>query len=349
MQPTEASASDPARGARGAAAPAYDAFISYSHAKDKPVATALQSVVQKLGKPWYRRRALRLFRDDTSLAASPKLWPSIERALGQSPFLILLASPEAAASPWVEKELAWWLDHNSAGTVLIALTDGELSWDGAANDFRWSPPPPLPPALKGRFADEPRWIDLRPYRDGASARDPKFADLAADFAAAIHGAPKEDLLSQEVRQQRRALQLALSAVAALILFLALAGWQWRTAEAQRQRAERTLALATETANGLIFDLAQKFRDKGLPAAVSADILDRAGRLQTQLAAGGETSPDLRRSQASALSEKATTLLALGKTEDALATEKQAIAISQALVASNPPAPTTSAFSRRRTI
>jgi hypothetical protein len=38
----------------------YDAFISYSHAKDKPVATALQSVVQKLGKPWYRRRALRL-------------------------------------------------------------------------------------------------------------------------------------------------------------------------------------------------------------------------------------------------------------------------------------------------
>ena len=37
----------------------YDAFISYSHAKDKPVATALQSIVQKLGKPWYRRRALR--------------------------------------------------------------------------------------------------------------------------------------------------------------------------------------------------------------------------------------------------------------------------------------------------
>jgi hypothetical protein len=29
----------------------YDAFISYSHAKDKPIAAALQSVVQKLGKP----------------------------------------------------------------------------------------------------------------------------------------------------------------------------------------------------------------------------------------------------------------------------------------------------------
>ena len=38
----------------------YDAFISYSHAKDRPIAAALQSVVQRLGKPWYRRRALRL-------------------------------------------------------------------------------------------------------------------------------------------------------------------------------------------------------------------------------------------------------------------------------------------------
>jgi hypothetical protein len=30
---------------------AYDAFISYSHGKDKPIAAALQAVVQKLGKP----------------------------------------------------------------------------------------------------------------------------------------------------------------------------------------------------------------------------------------------------------------------------------------------------------
>ncbi len=66
--------------ARAEAAPAaiYDAFISYSHAKDKPVASALQGVMQKLGKPWYRRRALRTFRDDTSLAAAPELWPAVE-------------------------------------------------------------------------------------------------------------------------------------------------------------------------------------------------------------------------------------------------------------------------------
>jgi hypothetical protein len=111
----------------GNAMAAYDAFLSYSHAKDKPIAAALQSVIQRLGKPWYRRRALRVFRDDTSLAATPGLWPSIEVALGNSRFLILLASPEAAASPWVNKEVSWWLDHKRAETLLIALTDGELT------------------------------------------------------------------------------------------------------------------------------------------------------------------------------------------------------------------------------
>src|SRR5439155_21218701 len=101
----------------------YDAFISYSHAQDKPIAAALQSAVQKLGKPWYRRRALRVFRDDTSLSATPELWPTIERALGDCRYFILLASPEAAASKWVNREVEHWLAHNGVATLLIGVTD----------------------------------------------------------------------------------------------------------------------------------------------------------------------------------------------------------------------------------
>ena len=260
-----------AAGQSGRAAVAYDAFISYSHAKDKPVATALQSVVQKLGKPWYRRRALRLFRDDTSLSATPHLWPSIEQALSQSRFLILLASPEAAASRWVGQEIAYWLDHNSADTVLIALTDGGLDWDEAASDFRWSRATPLPRVLKNRFADEPRWIDLRPYRDGSTATGREFMGLGADFAAAIRGIAKEDLLSEEVRQQRQARALAGAAMTALIALLVVAGWQWQEAQLQRNDAR----LQRDHARMQL--LAAQARRANVEAT-SPDDIERAGAL-----------------------------------------------------------------------
>src|SRR5271166_730285 len=223
----------------------YDAFISYSHAKDKPIATALQSVVQKLGKAWYHRRALRVFRDDTSPSATPHLWPSIEQALSQSRFLILLASPEAAASRWVGQEVAYWLDHNNTETVLIALTDGQLDWDEATDDFRWSEATPLPRALENRFANEPRWIDLRPYRDDRVPKGVEFMGLAADFASAIRGIPKEDLLSEEVRQQRRFRTLAWTVGTALFALLVLAGWEWRAAERQRAVAEAQTKVAKD--------------------------------------------------------------------------------------------------------
>ena len=239
---------------------AYDAFVSYSHAKDKPIAAALQSVIQQLGKPWYRRRALRVFRDDTSLSATPSLWPSIEQALGNSRHLILLASPGAAASPWVCKEILYWLDHKSVDTLLIALTDGELPWDERAGDFAWHKDLPLPSVLTGRFAAEPKWVDLRPYRDGANPREARFIEAGADFAAAIHGLPKEDLLSQEVRQQRHALRLASGAVATLALLVAVAGWQWWEAEGAKRRAERNFGIAKKAADHVVFRIAGDLRD-----------------------------------------------------------------------------------------
>src|SRR3954462_8989791 len=105
---------------------AYDAFISYSHAADGELAPALQTGLQSLGKPWYRRRILRIFRDTTSLAATPELWPTIEQALAESRFFVLLASPEAEQSHWVNEEVGWWRTHRPSSTALIVLTGGNL-------------------------------------------------------------------------------------------------------------------------------------------------------------------------------------------------------------------------------
>ncbi|GAA2314322.1 hypothetical protein GCM10010149_77170 [Nonomuraea roseoviolacea subsp. roseoviolacea] len=92
----------------------YDAFISYSHTADARLAPLLEAGLRAKGKPWYRRRALRVFRDQASLPAAPELWPSIERALAASRHLVLPASPEAAASRWVRRELRWWRDNRAA-------------------------------------------------------------------------------------------------------------------------------------------------------------------------------------------------------------------------------------------
>ena len=291
--------------ANGSLPVTYDAFISYSHAKDKPLAMALQAVVQRLGKPWYRRRALRLFRDDTSLSATPKLWPSIKFALAKSRFLILLASPEAAVSHWVGQEVAYWLDHNGTETLLIALTEGELTWDIASRDFLWSQLTPLPAVLKNRFSTEPRWIDLRGRREAGSAKGPDFVDLAADFAAAIHGTAKEDLLSQEVRQQRRALTLAWSAAALLfVLVVAAAGLAAfgfnRAQEAARERdlaetssreAERQRDIAVNKSKEAAARLADAQRSQSRFLADAARQENKTGDHATALALALEALPD----------------------------------------------------------
>ena len=202
----------------------YDAFVSYSHAADNRLAPALQAGLQSLAKPWYRRRALRVFRDKTSLSASPELWPAIEQALGQARYFVLLASPEAAGSPWVDREVRWWRVHRGRDTVLIVLTDGQLVWDGSIGDFDTDQTNTIPPGLRGWFTAEPLWVDLRWARDEqhVSLRNPGFRDALADLAAPLRGLPKDELVGEDIRQHRRVRRLARGAVTLLTLLAVLA-------------------------------------------------------------------------------------------------------------------------------
>jgi tetratricopeptide (TPR) repeat protein len=328
----------------------YDAFISYSHAKDRPIASALQSAIQRLGKPWYRRRVLRLFRDDTSLSATPGLWPAIEQALANSRFLILLASPEGAASSWVTKEVSYWLKHKGPETLLIGMTEGGLTWDNSLGDFAWHEGMPLPAALAGCFPSEPKWVDLRAYRDGADTRDAKFTELAADFASAIHGLPKEDLLSNELREQRRALALAWSAAGSLLILAGMAGWQWKSAldaeraaieqrqiaQDQRDHAEYNFAIAKQAADDVVFQLAQNLRNvEGMRVETVRRILDAARTLIDRIAQAAPDDPQLQRSRAAMLSEFTETFVRIGDLTQAQAAVQEGLAIVRKLAAADP--------------
>ena len=230
-----------------AAARGFDAFVSYSHAADGRLAPALQTALQSIGKPWCRRRALRVFRDTTSLSASPELWPAIERALERSRHFILLVSPDAAASPWVDQEVGWWRAHRESATCLIALTAGELGWDERRADF--TAESSVPPSLRGWFPSDPLWIDLRwaHDEDHLSTRNPTFRDAAATLAAPIRGIDKDELVGEDIRQHRRTLRLARSAVAVLALLTITAVAAGIFAQIQRGRAEQQAREATSLA------------------------------------------------------------------------------------------------------
>ena len=236
--------------------PAYDAFISYSHAADGKLAPALQGGLHELARPWHRMRALRVFRDQSSLSANTGLWSSIEAALSNSRFFVLLASPESAGSSWVRREIDFWRRERARENFLVAVTAGELVWDQAAGDFDWSRTTALPDNLRGYFDDEPLWVDLTWAReaDQLSMRHSRFRDTVGTLAATIHGRPKDELDSEDVRQHRtftRVRRIAVTAIGVLLVLAVVAGivaWQQRnTAQRERNSAQRQARIATSQA------------------------------------------------------------------------------------------------------
>ncbi|MGH9135234.1 MAG: TIR domain-containing protein, partial [Ilumatobacteraceae bacterium] len=246
----------------------YAAFISYRRDADSTVAQALQQGLQRFAKPWYRARALRVFRDDSSLSANPGLWPAIQAALDESDFLVLLASTKSADSEWVGREVGHWLGGHPASNLLIAITEGNIAWDGHRGDFDWTRTTAVPRELGARFTNEPRYVDLRWARSSErlSLDVPAFSQAVADLAAPMHGRPKDELIGEDVAQHRRTVRLARAGVATLAALALLAGLagvialrQRDDARSQRDRAEaqERLAVSRQLAAQALVDLPEQ--------------------------------------------------------------------------------------------
>ncbi|MDX6371060.1 MAG: hypothetical protein QOD98_48, partial [Nocardioidaceae bacterium] len=239
--------------------PGFDAFISYSRRASTTLATDLQGAVERFAKPWYRLRAVRVFRDDASMSANPALWTNIERGLTEAEWFVLLASPLAAQSEYVANEVTWWREHKSSDRILIVLEEGvDIVWDRSANDFDFDVTDSLPRALSGAYAEEPRWIDVRWYEAEGSlgAQDPRWMERVADVAAAVRGAERDELIGENVREHRRARRFLRAGVSLLSLLLVaslvatfVAVGQRSEANRQRDAANRqaTIALARQLA------------------------------------------------------------------------------------------------------
>lgn len=113
---------------------------------------------------------MRIFRDKTSLSANPALWQSIEQALSESEYFLLLACPSSAKSRWVQQEIEWWLQNRSVEKFLISLTDGVILWDDQVGDFDWGKTTAIPSCLKRAFPAEPLYADFRAAKAGGRFR-----------------------------------------------------------------------------------------------------------------------------------------------------------------------------------
>jgi len=248
---------------------AYNAFISYSHTTDGALAAALQSSLHSFAKPWYKLRALHIFRDQTNLAVNPALWSSIREALDQSLFFILLASPEAAASPWVGKEAEYWISKNGSSHVLIVLTGGTLKWDRSSASFLPESSTALPAGLLRSFPEEPLYLDLEWARDGTAPlrmREPRFHEAILQLAATLHHRPKDELDGADIRSQRHTRYLAASGLIAIVVASLFA---FRQTRVSREESVQNLAagLAAKSAK-VLADNPDRAREAALLAIES---------------------------------------------------------------------------------
>ncbi|XVU28234.1 TIR domain-containing protein [Actinoplanes sp. CA-054009] len=278
----------------------FDGFISYSHSGDGRLAPAVQRGLHRLAKPWHRRRALWIFRDQTGLAVTPGLWSSIQTALDGSQHFVLMASPEAARSPWVNKEIEHWIATKSAERILPVVTDGEWDWDEARGDFTEGSSA-VPPALRGVFSEEPFFLDLRWARgtEHLSLRHSRFRDAIAQLAAPMHGVSKDELEGEDVRQHRRARRLLSGAAVTLVVLAVLAsvtglsavrnGERARAAAAESLRQQqlagdqRTLAEQSAAEARRQQGLAQEQQGRAARAGAAAEAAEQMAREQQELA------------------------------------------------------------------
>ncbi len=222
----------------------YDAFLSYTH-RDRPVVSGIQKGLHRIGRRLGQLRALRVFRDDTDLTASPDLWGRITDALDRSRFLIVTLSPEAAASHWVNNEVSYWIEHRGREQLMLVVAGGQLSWDETTARFDPQVSDAAPPVLteSGSLPAEPLFIDVSgdaPW----DYRAPTFRDKITALAAPIHGKPKDQLASDDLREQRRFRRLRAAAITGLIVLTVVAVAAAVVAVAQRQEAIRRLHDAT---------------------------------------------------------------------------------------------------------
>jgi len=147
----------------------YDVFISYRHGElDEYVAEKLHKMLENyripsvIAKRIGKNKLDRVFKDREELPTSSNLSDSINSALRNSDFLLLICSKRTCQSRWIMREIQTFGEMHGKDKIITLLIDGE-------------PDESFPPGLCEREVNgetvfvEPLAADIRANRFGGSA------------------------------------------------------------------------------------------------------------------------------------------------------------------------------------
>jgi hypothetical protein len=265
----------------GVARAGYRAFISYSH-RDAAFAARLHRRLEGYVLPkrlGAGRRLTPIFKDREELPAAHDLSAQVRAALAVSDCLIVVCSPDAAASPWVGREIELFRELQPDRPILAALVRNE-------------PAGAFPPALIVDGA-EPLAADFRKAGDGA-----RLALLK--LIAGIAGLGVDQLVQRDAQRRSRGV-MAVTA-GSMIGMLAMGGVA-ALAFSARAEADRQRVQAEELVEAIVSDIRENLKGAGnlkVRSAINRQALAYYAR------------QDLKRLSSSSLQKRARLLHALGE-------------------------------------
>jgi tetratricopeptide (TPR) repeat protein len=279
----------------------YDFFISYSHGDGLNYPRQLKQRLQHAG--------FKAFLDQTEYVPGLDLRRETSRQVRKSRKIVIIGRPAALRSEWVKREVDVAISRRM--TPVIININNAVETAG-------------PDAAVATLARERHWLRLN------------------ETIAAIDGDPSERAVEELVRgfrhtrQETKRLRVFAGATALFAVLALGAGLAAVEAFRQKSVAERNFAAAKQAADGLVFDIARGLRDvAGLRADSVRRILGRSEAALNRLLETDPNNPALQRSRAAMLGEFSVTYLTVGDIDRATAAARQAVGLSEHLVARTP--------------
>jgi eukaryotic-like serine/threonine-protein kinase len=298
----------------------YKAFISYSHS-DEHWARWLQRALEKYKLPKTFRqshpelpaRLYPIFRDRDELASGGELSESIRKAMEDSDALIVICSPAARASLWVNEEIRRFRASNRGHRIFCLLVAGSPDPNSSECAF----PAALLHDDDGTNLHEPLAADATTGGDGKR-------NAMLKIAAGLLGVGVDDLKRRDAQRQARfwsTVAFGALFIASLTIGLAIYAFNAKKeSEMRRQQAEGLIGF-------MLGDLRKKLEPIG-----KLELLDSVGDQAMSYFAtlGDRGTPKELLERAKALKQIGEVRKAKGELEPALRAFEQSLAQAKAL-------------------